>query len=75
MPSSGAVWRILRHPRAASLDKEEPRTQFVRPYEWASNASQPPHHEASHGGIYERFCTGTQPLVVLLILLLWQIQA
>jgi hypothetical protein len=25
MPSSGAFWRIRGHPRAAPLDKEEPR--------------------------------------------------
>jgi hypothetical protein len=30
MPSSGAFWRIRRHPRAAPLDKEEPRTQYMR---------------------------------------------
>jgi hypothetical protein len=30
MPSSGAFWRIRRHPRAAPLDKEEPRTPFPR---------------------------------------------
>jgi hypothetical protein len=27
MPSSGASWRIRKHPRAAPLDKEEPRTE------------------------------------------------
>jgi hypothetical protein len=30
MPSSGASWRIRRHPRAAPLDKEEPRTCHLR---------------------------------------------
>src|SRR5215217_7798607 len=37
---------------------------LLRLYEKPSTADQPPHHEADHGSIYERFAACTQPLVV-----------
>src|SRR5215217_8440037 len=35
--------------------RELRRIPLPRLYEKASNAGQPPHHETSHGSIYERF--------------------
>jgi hypothetical protein len=35
------------------------RRHLLRLYEKASNSGQPPHHEATHGSIYERFAART----------------
>ena len=38
MPSSRALWRICKRPRAVPLDKEEPRISL--PSTWANKLSQ-----------------------------------
>src|SRR3954451_892912 len=35
-----------------------------RLYVKSSNASEPPHHEAAHGSVHQRFPARTQPLVI-----------
>src|ERR687897_752635 len=42
-----------------------------RLYEKPSNTGEPPHHEANHGSIYQRFPARTQPLVVPKLILLF----
>src|SRR5829696_865425 len=46
-------------PQGTKLAEELPRTLTKKPYEKVSSAGQPPHHEATHGSIYERFAART----------------
>jgi hypothetical protein len=46
-PSTGASWRIRRHPRAAPLDKEEPRSGERRSWLGSSLSGARPYDRSS----------------------------
>src|SRR5215217_2349819 len=53
-------------PSPTTLTRSEPYSPNVleRLYEKSSKAGQPPHHEANHGSIYQRFPARTKSLVI-----------
>src|SRR5215217_5989098 len=63
LPSLACQNSQLRNFRESATG-ELRRISFMRLYEKASNAGQPPRHEANHGSIYQRFAARTQPLEI-----------